>query len=313
MKPVAVFLAGLVLILFAGSAQAESRSVLIRIETGQDQKARVTIYSDEKAERKASISIAEAVQVIAGMKGWGSSVNVYLWTEGRLPHAAHNQLFQAIDDNPWLDLAFFGREAPKTIVANFIRERLEPAPEPREAGIYHQLHTRAELPTPGTMVTSPKDKDIVYYFTNRLRMWGVAANVGKHAGLYVSKDRGKTWRLRSNQYEFEKLFVHPDTNQLFAIITDDWLASDEKDGTLQHYYSNKVITSADGEKWKDITGERGHMADLLSIFPDPDHPGQVCLEANSIRDYVLQARDKNYTDWNWLRRIARTANACSTQ
>ncbi|MDB5313572.1 MAG: sigE 25 [Gemmataceae bacterium] len=177
----------------------------------------------------------------------------------------------------------------------------DPGPAPKGVSVYDKIHTRADLPVPGEMVPSPKDKSVIYYITNRLRMWGEKANVGKHSGLYISGDGGKTWLLLCTKFEFEKLFVHPGTGHLFAVIASEWLGTDEKDGTLQHYSSNKVITSADGEKWKDITGARGYITDLTGIFADPEHPGRVCLRARAIREYVLQAKDDRYSDWNWLR------------
>jgi hypothetical protein len=161
--------------------------------------------------------------------------------------------------------------------------------------------TRADLPIPGQVVLGPKDGNLVYYISDRLRMWGERANVGKHPGLYASRDGGKTWRLLCASFEFEKLFVHPDTGRLFAVITFDWLATDDTDGTLRHYSSNKVITSGDGERWKDITGGRGHISEVTGIFADPDHPGRICVQATSVRGYVLQSRDDRYSDWNWLR------------
>jgi RNA polymerase sigma factor (sigma-70 family) len=167
--------------------------------------------------------------------------------------------------------------------------------------IYEVDLQRVHLPGPGDMVPDPRDKKVVYYITNRLRMWGDKWNVGKHSGLYVSRDAGKTWRLLCNKFEFEKLLVHPDTDQLFAIITSEWLATDKQTGMLEHHQANKAITSTDGKKWKDITGGQGYVADLTGLIPDPDHKGQVCLRANLIRGYVLQAKDAQYTDWNWLR------------
>jgi hypothetical protein len=160
---------------------------------------------------------------------------------------------------------------------------------------------KTDLPGPGEVVADPTTKDGVSYVTNTLRMWGDKANVGKHPGLYISKDGGKTWRLRDCRFEFEKLFVHPDTGHLFAIIRYDSLATDPDDGTLQSCSSNKIITSTDGHKWKDITGRQGYITGLGDVFKDPDHPERVCLYGGITRPYVFQAKDEQYTDWNWLR------------
>jgi hypothetical protein len=176
-----------------------------------------------------------------------------------------------------------------------------PTSDRKGQSIYDVDHKRADLPGPGEVVANPKDKDVVYYVTNSLRMWGGKANVGKHPGLYVSKDGGSTWRLLDCRFEFLRLFVHPDTGHLFAIIRYDWIATDPKDGTLQVHCSNKIITSTDGRRWKDITGGRGYITDLDGIFKDPDNAGRVCLTGCVVRPYVFQAKDEQYTDWNWLR------------
>lgn len=167
--------------------------------------------------------------------------------------------------------------------------------------IYAKDHKKADLPGPGEEIANPKDETIVYYITNSQRMWGRKANVGKHPGLYVSKDGGKTWRLWCLSFEFQKLFVHPDRGRLFAIILYESLKTDAKEGTLEHYYSNKIIMSSDGKKWKDITRGQGYITGLYGIFRDPDNPSRVCLEACLLRPYVLQAKDDDYSDWSWLR------------
>ena len=176
-----------------------------------------------------------------------------------------------------------------------------PASDQKEQSIYDVDYKKADLPGPGEVVANPKKKDVVYYITNTQLMWGDKANVGKHPGLYVSKDGGKTWRLLDHRFEFIKLFVHPDTGHLFAIIGYDWLATDPKDGALQSYSSNKIITSTEGRPWKDISGGQGHITELTAIFKDPDNPGRVCLSASGVRGYVLQAKDDDYSNWNWLR------------
>jgi hypothetical protein len=174
-------------------------------------------------------------------------------------------------------------------------------PVQKEQSVYDVDHEKADLPGPGEMIADPKSKDVVYYFTNRFLMWNRKANTGKLAGLYVSKDGGKTWRLQCHMFEFHKLFIHPDSGRLFAIIGYEWIETDPKDGMLQQCSSNKVISSADGRRWKDITGERIHIAGLRSIFKDPDNAGRVCMLGGVIRGYVFQAKDDEYTDWNWLR------------
>jgi hypothetical protein len=187
------------------------------------------------------------------------------------------------------------------LVAAAATARTAPAPERKSQSIYERILKKSDLPGPGEEVADPKDAKVVYYLTNSQRMWGKKENVGKHPGLYTSKDRGQTWRLLCLNFEFQKLYIHPDTGRLFAIIGYDWLDTNEEDGTLEHCSSNKIITSTDGRRWKDISGKQGYITDLYGIFRDPDNAGRVCLEGCAIRAYVLQAKDEQYSEWNWLR------------
>ena len=133
MKPVKPLLAGLALLLFVSHARAESRVVLIQTKQDKDQKTSVTIYSAEKQEQKSAVSVEEAVKVIAGMKGWGSTVGVYVASDGKLPRAERKTLLAAIDGNVWLDLKYFGREVPKGVGDHFLKGEVESGKEPGPA------------------------------------------------------------------------------------------------------------------------------------------------------------------------------------
>jgi hypothetical protein len=310
-KRLSTILGGVALLLFASEVRAEYRTVLVRVTQDKEKKASVTIHSDEKKEQKSAVSVDIAVKVLAEMEGWGSTVGVYAVCDKSIGRDDVKKLLGAVHENAWLELEYFGRDGkgiPKAVVEHFLpgaEKEGGDAPAPvqpvrDEVSIYDVEHKKADLPGPGTVVEDPKDKKVVYYLTNRLRMWGEKANVGKHPGLYRSADGGKTWRLRCTTFEFEKLFVHPDTGHLFAVVAHDWLVT-APDGTLERHFANKALTSTDGDKWKDITGSRGYIADVIGIFPDPDNAGRVCLRANGIRGYVLQSTDEKYGDWNWLR------------
>jgi len=166
--------------------------------------------------------------------------------------------------------------------------------------LYDRVHAEADLPTGGKCVDHPKKPGVRYYFTNRLAMWGDKSNTGRHSGLYMSEDGGATWKLRCYIFEFQKLFIHPETGTLYAIIYYEWLKDDE-DGFLHQHCANKAVMSDDGRHWKDITGGYGYIADITGIIADPDHPRRVCLEACVGRGYVLQASDDSYSRWTWYR------------
>jgi hypothetical protein len=166
--------------------------------------------------------------------------------------------------------------------------------------IYDIVHQRPDLPTGGAFAQHPDEKNVHYYYTNRLLMWPDKSNVQKHSGLYRSTDSGTTWKLVCYILEFHKLFIHPETNVLYAIIGYDWLKNDEE-GYLVRCSATKIVMSEDGKHWKDITGGNGYVADLVDIFQDPDHPRRVCLAASVMRGYVLQATDDAYSKWTWYK------------
>src|SRR5262245_37854912 len=83
----------------APQARAESRSVLIVIAHDKDRKAKVTIYSDDKQDRREGVTVEEAVKSIGEMRGWGSIVFVAVVTDRGLARKDRKQLFAAIDDN----------------------------------------------------------------------------------------------------------------------------------------------------------------------------------------------------------------------
>jgi hypothetical protein len=166
--------------------------------------------------------------------------------------------------------------------------------------IYDRVHKTSELPTGGDFVEHPKKRKLQYYFTNRLRMWKDKTNAQKHSGLYVSEDGGNTWKLRCYFFEFQELFLHPETGKLYCIIDYTWLAKN-KEGFLWPHSANKALMSEDGKHWEDITGGNGYIADITGIVADPDNPDRVCLHASIIRPYVLQSEDEAYSKWTWYR------------
>ncbi|HJZ58528.1 MAG TPA: hypothetical protein VKE74_26540 [Gemmataceae bacterium] len=123
MKPSLALAAVLALV---APALAESRSVLLVVAHDTDGKAMVTIHSDDKQDRRDGATVGEACRAVAGMKGWGSTVGVYVVTDRPLSRKDRRALFDAIDANAWLDLSYYGRETPKNLADHFL--------EPEETG-----------------------------------------------------------------------------------------------------------------------------------------------------------------------------------
>ncbi len=125
-------------------------------------------------------------------------------------------------------------------------------------------------------------------------------------GLFSTSDNGSTWRLVSNAYQFSHAFLHPD-GTLYAIaaitfpcaepIRDAKAVLDSLSGASLNRtcFRNIVVMSSDfGQNWHDISGNIAGGVSLYGIFQDPNHPDLIILSGNSVRNYILQATDKNY-------------------
>jgi hypothetical protein len=118
MKPLLVVSAVLAL---AAPALAEGRSVLVVLAHDRDGQVTAAVHSDDKKDARKEASVGEACKAVAAMTGWGSTVRVYVVTDRPLARADRKALFDAIDGNHWLDLAFYGREAPKNLADHFLK------------------------------------------------------------------------------------------------------------------------------------------------------------------------------------------------
>lgn len=118
-------------LILLSQARAESRSVLIQIKQGEDRKPVVTIHSDDATDRRVGASVDEAVKAIGGMKGWGSTVTVSVTAERGIRGDTVKKVLGAVCDNGWLDLEFFGGEAPKGVADYFLKTAPKPL-EPKE-------------------------------------------------------------------------------------------------------------------------------------------------------------------------------------
>jgi hypothetical protein len=175
--PVKSILTGLVLFLVVSQARAEYRTVLVQVKQDQDKKASVTIHSDEKKEQKSAVSVDEAVKVIAEMKGWGSTVGVYVTSDRGGPRADLKKLLGAINDNAWLELEYFGRDFPKVVGDHFLKaaKDLQFHPSATAKDLKIELTTAAKATTPHkaiyltVKVTNRSSDEIL---TGVTREWG---------------------------------------------------------------------------------------------------------------------------------------------
>ena len=116
--------------------------------------------------------------------------------------------------------------------------------------------------------------------------------------LYASSDAGAKWTLVSDDYGFTSVFQNRD-GRLYAAI---WK---EVGGSKQGVRSRLIMSENGGKSWKDIS--QNIFGDFFRIFSDPKHPNRVCVYGNSIRGYIFESTDDNYSswtntvEWNWRR------------
>jgi hypothetical protein len=107
--------------LLTPSARAESRSVLVLVTQPKDQTL-VTIHSDDKQDWRNGVTVDEACKAIAGIKGWGSVVTIFVATDRAMPRKERKALFDAIDANGVLGLMYYGTETPKHLSDYFLKQ-----------------------------------------------------------------------------------------------------------------------------------------------------------------------------------------------
>jgi hypothetical protein len=143
------------------------------------------------------------------------------------------------------------------------------------------------MPAGGRFATVPDDsRKIVYYAAREDR-----PDAGQKLGIYLSGDDGKTWRLLAEKVDCGPVALL-EGGALFAV-------------TNAGRFNGPAIVEVShdrGKTWRAITNNS--FGEVERLFPDPDHRGLICLEVNSIRNYVLQAENDRYEwkatlAWHW--------------
>lgn len=151
---------------------------------------------------------------------------------------------------------------------------------------WNRLPVPERMPVSGAFGRLPKDSKHLFFHS-----YGVdPVNRKSDHGLYHSTDSGQTWRLISNDYDFQKVHLHRD-GSLYAIVLRTYEETDKK------WFRWSIVRSATLDaplKWEDITGNIERGMRLYDIIDDPVHPELVRLRGSSVRGYILHADDKNY-------------------
>ncbi|WP_254508580.1 WD40/YVTN/BNR-like repeat-containing protein [Anatilimnocola floriformis] len=145
----------------------------------------------------------------------------------------------------------------------------------------------AQMPIGGKFGVVPTDSEQILYYSPR---WHKLTE-GQRAGIYGSTDAGQTWQLLSEGGEYGPVAML-ENGSLFAVTNAE-----------QINRQPSIAVSRDlGKTWRDISGNLSGR--VHGLFPDPDHPGLICVETHCIRGYVEQADDENYEwkstiSWHW--------------
>lgn len=156
-----------------------------------------------------------------------------------------------------------------------------------ESRQWKKLEISKSMPLGGKFANVPKESTLLLYV--------VADRSGAPGdmkyGIYASRDDGRTWEFLSANPDYGEVLLLPN-GDLFAVTNPSNLGG-----------PSRIHVSQDmGKTWRDITGKS--FGKIFGIFPDPDHPAQICLRVNSIRNYILQADDQQYLwkttrEWDW--------------
>lgn len=151
-----------------------------------------------------------------------------------------------------------------------------------ESRQWRKLRLPVGMPLGGRFGEVPKESStLIYVVSDR---FGRSLREGTH-GIYASRDSGETWSLLSKHHDYGPVLLLP-SGSLFAVTNPS-----SSRGPTQIHMSKDM-----GATWRNISGKSGGV---FGIFPDPDHPNQICLRISCIREYILQADDERYR-WNWI-------------
>jgi hypothetical protein len=136
------------------------------------------------------------------------------------------------------------------------------------------------MPPGGAFAKLPAGSPLIIYVARRTAD-GPSESGRFRYGIYLSRDDGGTWIRISDGDDYGTVLLLRD-GTLFAVTNPS-----ASNGPSRVHQSRDM-----GKTWRDITGKG--FGQIVDLFPDPDHPGLICLDVSAMRAYVLQAEDEGY-------------------
>jgi hypothetical protein len=163
------------------------------------------------------------------------------------------------------------------------------------------LPSRA-LPKPGKTVPHPGEPHVRYYFATGWHKMqdGVRA---KDRALYRSRDSGSSWTPLCCHLGFVSLFIHPDTQVLFAVVGENGALRTDAKGILARGVLQKIVMSKDGRTWTDITRGNGNLGHaVVSMAVDSKAPKRIALHLMYTgfdpSGATIRWLDDTYAEWD---------------
>lgn len=170
-----------------------------------------------------------------------------------------------------------------------------------DGGPWEKVSAPSSLPPSGNFASGTDADGGIYYVASRPFRPGngpgdpavpLPTPAGLIYGLHRMASGGGAWEVVPGDYHF--LHVLADGRRLFALVTESTRPAAEP----------RVIESTNrGDRWRELPALPREAGMPFRLLPDPDHPGQVCVQAHGLRTVVLQAADARY-EWQVERELA---------
>ena len=153
------------------------------------------------------------------------------------------------------------------------------------------LPTPSYVPCVGWLAKQEPASSSIYYSAPRTGAVIMSSTAGNTFGLYRFDPRGEHWELVNSQHNFMHVYV-PDDWSMYGI--DESIP--DYPGPPNPYQRVVRMSTDSGRHWENIWRNLAPGFAPSSIFPDPDHEGLVCVNADFGKKTVgvLQASDKSY-------------------